>query len=60
MTVIPKVICAPNKQVFLEAVLKTRKIKAGRYIMQRPYVIGAWVETSGNDQQTGLPKNKGV
>ena len=26
----------------------------------RFYVINAWVETSGNDQQTNLPKNKSV
>ena len=29
-------------------------------LVKRPYAIGAWVETSGKDQQTNLPKNKNV
>ena len=32
ITGILKVICASNKQVILEAVLKIKKIKVGRYI----------------------------
>ena len=35
MTGILKTICVSNKQVFLEIMLKDKKIKAGRYIGQR-------------------------
>ena len=38
ITVILRTICASNKQVFLETVLRAKRIKAGKYIInERSY-----------------------